>query len=72
MIHPLIFIKCKLYLAVYRSAHNNKDEHPKTNDPTTLKKEWPTTNRYAVHNHKLKGFRVRLDFAEKDFIELDQ
>ena len=42
------------------------------NDPTTLKKEWPTTNRYAVHNDKLKGFRVRLDFAEKDFIELDQ
>ena len=30
-------------------------------------------NRYAVHNQsQLKGFRVRLDFAEKDFIELDQ
>ena len=24
------FIKCKLYSAVYRSTHNNKDEQPKT------------------------------------------
>ena len=29
-------------------------------------------NRYAAHNHNSKGFEVRLDFAEKDFIESDQ
>ena len=29
-------------------------------------------NRYAAHNHNSKGFEVRLDFAEKYFIESDQ
>ena len=41
------------------------------NDPTTLEKEWPTTINMPP-TIQLKGFRVRLDFAEKDFIELDQ
>ena len=37
-------MKCKLHLAVYRSAYNTKDDIQRQNEPTTLKKEWPTTN----------------------------
>ena len=50
-----------------------RDETSKDkNDPHYTRERMTNHNRYATHNHKLKGFRVRLDFAEKDFIELDQ
>ena len=41
------------------------------NDPTTLEQEWLTTTNIPS-TITTQRIYVRLDFAEKDFIELDQ
>ena len=41
------------------------------NDPTTLERD-DQLQSICRSQSQLKGFRVRLDLAEKDFIELDQ
>ena len=50
---------------------------PRTNikrqdDPTTLERENDQLQSICRSQSQLKGFRVRLDLAEKDFIEPDQ
>ena len=50
-----------------------QNEHPKTRRPHhTQPTEWLNTTDMPLTIRTHKGFRVRLDFAEKDFIESDQ
>ena len=61
-------IICSTYI-----KNNRKDEHPKTRRPHHAQPtEWPNTADTPLTITTHKGFIVRLDFAEKDFIESDQ
>ena len=51
-------------------TNNHNKEHPKTRRPHhTQPTEWLNTTDMPLTITTHKGFRVRLDFAEKDFIE---
>ena len=59
---------CSTYI-----RNNRKDEHPKTRRPHhTQPIEWLNTTDMPLTITTHKRYRVRLDFAKKNFIESDQ
>ena len=57
------------YIDQYTTTKTNIQ---RLDDPITLEQKNGLAQPTCRPQSQLKGFRVRLDFAEKDFIELDQ